>query len=115
MGGFRGDPPEAFAGENFPGEHFAEGDLFGEDTFTPDLPGDSGPGLTGEFSGDEAGGDMRTRVRARIKLIASERVCDFCSPERGFSLSVSVSVSGISYQQGLWWWCEATGQQIGSS
>lgn len=67
FGDFRGEPPEGCCTGDLPG------DLFGD---TPgDLSDDSD--FTGEFSADETG-DMRTSVRARIKLIASERACVFC-------------------------------------
>lgn len=39
--------------------------------------------LTGEFSDDDAGGDMRTIVRARINLMALERA--FFCPSEWFS------------------------------
>ena len=48
-----------------------------------DRSGDPTEDLTGEFSDDDAGGDMRTIVRARINLMALERA--FFCPSEWFS------------------------------
>ena len=84
---FLGDFPVAFLG-GFCGEPSdgCPGDLpwiFLGDT-SGDLSGDPTEDLTGEFSDDDAGGDMRTIVRARINLMAFERAF-FCCPSEWFS------------------------------